>query len=50
VTGLLALILEREPDLTPARQRDRLLGLCTPLSNVDTIRQGAGLVSAAGLT
>jgi serine protease AprX len=50
VSGLLALILEREPDLTPAQQRDRLLGLCTPLPGVDAIKQGAGLVSAAGLT
>jgi serine protease AprX len=35
VTGLLALILEGEPDLTPNQQRKRLLSVCTPLDGFD---------------
>jgi serine protease AprX len=49
VTGLLALILEGDPDLTPAQQRERLLSACTPLHGVDGNTQGAGLVSLTGL-
>jgi serine protease AprX len=49
VSGLLALVLEGQPDLTPAQQRDLLVSTCTPLSTVDASRQGAGLVSLAGL-
>jgi serine protease AprX len=48
-SGLLALILEAEPDLTPAQQRDRLLTVCTPLNGFDGNTQGAGLVSLTGL-
>jgi serine protease AprX len=49
VTGLLALILEGEPDLTPNQQRKRLLSVCTPLDGFDVNEQGAGLVSLTGL-
>lgn len=49
VTGLLALILEGEPDLTPNQQRERLLSVCTPLRDQDGNTQGAGLVSLTGL-
>jgi serine protease AprX len=49
VTGLLALILEGEPDLTPDQQRERLLSVCTPLQGFDANAQGAGLVSLTGL-
>lgn len=49
VSGLLALILEGEPDLTPDQQRERLLSVCTPLQGFDGNAQGAGLVSLTGL-
>jgi serine protease AprX len=49
VTGLLALILEGEPELTPAQQREQLLSVCTPLHGIDVNTQGAGLVSLTGL-
>lgn len=47
VSGLVALILERHPDLTPAEQRDRLLTACTALPGLAEDDQGAGIVSAA---
>ena len=49
VSGLLALILEGEPDLTPAQQRERLLSVCNLLDGYDINAQGAGLVSLTGL-
>ena len=49
VSGLLALILESRPQLTPVQQRELLMTLCTPLATVDPARQGAGLLSLAGL-
>ncbi len=49
VSGLLALILEGEPDLTPDQLRDKLLRLCTAFPGVDVNTQGAGSVSLAGL-
>jgi serine protease AprX len=49
VTGLLVLILEGEPELTPAQQREQLLSVCTPLHGIDVNTQGAGLVSLTGL-
>jgi len=49
VSGLLALILEGEPDLTPTQQRDRLLSACTLLEGFDANTQGAGLVSLTNL-
>jgi serine protease AprX len=49
VAGILALILEGEPDLPPEEQRERLLNLCTPFDNVPANTQGAGLISLANL-
>lgn len=49
VSGLLALILEGEPHLTPAQQRQRLLSVCTLIQGHDDNTQGAGLLSLAGL-
>jgi serine protease AprX len=49
VSGLLALILEGEPDLTPAQQRKRLLAACNLIDGYDANAQGAGLVSLRGL-
>jgi serine protease AprX len=45
VTGLLALLLERDPELSPDAQRERLLKACRKLSSVPKNQQGAGLVS-----
>lgn len=48
VSGLLALALEREPDLRPEDLRARLLASCVPLAGVQPPwRQGHGLVDAA---
>jgi serine protease AprX len=44
VTGLLALLLERNPELSPTAQRDALLAACKPLGRVSKNQQGAGLV------
>ncbi|MFP5317387.1 MAG: S8 family serine peptidase [Acidimicrobiia bacterium] len=44
VTGLLALLLEDDPDLSPDDQRARLLGMCRPLAGAAEGSQGAGLV------
>ena len=49
VSGLLALILEREPNLTPYEQRERLLSLCTSVGGSNANTQGKGLVSLNGL-
>lgn len=49
VSGLVALLIEHEPELTPAEHRDRLLAACTVLSEVPEDAQGAGLVSPAKL-
>lgn len=49
VAGLIALLLEGDPELTPDALRDRLLACCTPLAGVPTDAQGAGLVSLAAL-
>jgi serine protease AprX len=49
VSGLLALILEGEPDLTPTQQRERLLSACKLLDGYDANTQGAGLVSLTRL-
>jgi serine protease AprX len=46
VTGLLALLLEAEPDSTPDELRERLLGMCEKLKgDPDENVQGKGLVS-----
>lgn len=49
VSGLLALLLERNPNLTPDAARDLLLNACTPLAGIDVNTQGNGLVSIAGV-
>ena len=45
VSGLLALILEEDPSLTPDQQRDALLRACALLASGDENLQGGGLVS-----
>ena len=45
VSGLLALLLERNPELSPSAQRDRLVKACRKLSRVPKNQQGAGRVS-----
>lgn len=45
VSGLLALLLQREPNLTPDDLRERLIAASTPLAGLDANDQGAGLVS-----
>lgn len=47
VSGLVALLLERDPELIPTQHRDRLLAACTALSGAAEDEQGAGLVSPA---
>lgn len=49
VSGLLCLVLETAPDLTPAEQREHLLGFCRRLPESDVIAQGAGLISLINL-
>ncbi|WP_009629935.1 S8 family peptidase [Synechocystis sp. PCC 7509] len=49
VTGLLALLLEKVPDLSPDEQRDLLLRACTAFQNVDANTQGLGLISLKAL-
>jgi serine protease AprX len=44
VAGLVALLLERDPELMPDQQRERLLAACAALEGVDEDSQGAGLV------
>jgi serine protease AprX len=45
VSGMLALLLERDPSLTPDELRDILLNASAPLDVGDTNTQGHGLVS-----
>lgn len=47
VSGIIALLLERDPNLTPAQLRDMLLSGCAPLGGISVDTQGAGLVSLA---
>jgi serine protease AprX len=49
VTGLVALLLEREPQLTPDQARDRIVATCKALAGVDTDTQGSGVVMSAAL-
>lgn len=49
VTGLLALILEKHPTLSPDEQRNFLLNLCTKLDGFEANDQGKGIVSMASL-
>lgn len=44
VTGLVALMLGRNPELTPDEVREQLLDMCTPLAGLDANTQGKGLV------
>jgi serine protease AprX len=44
VSGLLALLLEKEPLLTPDELKARLLERCRPLAGLSVNEQGAGLV------
>jgi serine protease AprX len=45
VAGLLALLLETEPELSPTAQRERLVRSCQKLGRIPTNHQGSGLVS-----
>jgi serine protease AprX len=45
VSGILALLLERDPSLTPDQLRDMLLNACAPLNGISVDAQGRGLVS-----
>jgi serine protease AprX len=45
VSGLAALLLERDPTLTPDAVRNLLLGACVPLDGIELNTQGDGLVS-----
>jgi serine protease AprX len=49
VTGLLALILEGERNLTPDDLRERLVSVCVPFPGIAGHVQGAGLVSLDGI-
>jgi serine protease AprX len=49
VTGMIALLIEREPRLAPDEIRDRVIATCKPLANLDANSQGAGLVEPASL-
>jgi serine protease AprX len=49
VSGVLAVMLEMHPDLTPNEQRARLLSLCKPLGT-SVEAEGSGLVSIELLT
>jgi serine protease AprX len=50
VSGMLALLLERDPNLTPDELRDMLINACVPLDGIDVNTQGSGLVSLARVT
>ncbi|HBB89884.1 MAG TPA: hypothetical protein DC047_19955 [Blastocatellia bacterium] len=50
VAGIIALLLERDPVLTPDRVRTILLNACSPLNGLDANTQGRGLVSLALVT
>ncbi|MBN1609258.1 MAG: S8 family serine peptidase [Polyangiaceae bacterium] len=49
VTGLLALLLQRHPTLTPDQQRQKLLAACSPLAGAVVDEQGQGLIDPASL-
>ena len=50
VAGLVALLLERNPALTPDQVRDLLLKACTPLDGTDVNTAGQGLISLSHVT
>jgi serine protease AprX len=45
VAGMLALLLDRDPDLSPDELRDLVLGACEQFEGIDADTQGQGLVS-----
>jgi serine protease AprX len=45
VTGLVALLLERDPSLTPNEVRTLLLSACAPINGLDINTEGQGLLS-----
>jgi serine protease AprX len=49
VSGMLALLLERDPSLRPNQLRDILLNACTILAGADENTQGKGLVSLGSI-
>jgi serine protease AprX len=49
VTGMIALLLQREPHLQPDQVRDRIVSTCQLLPNLDADAQGAGLVNPTAL-
>lgn len=49
VTGLIALLLEKDHSLSPDDQRNLLLKLCTKLNGFGADAQGAGIVSMSSL-
>jgi serine protease AprX len=49
VAGLLALLLEREPELSPDQQRALMIDACEKLAQGTEDEQGAGLVRAETL-
>jgi serine protease AprX len=49
VAGLVALLLEQEPDLLPAQQRDRLIAACAQLAGQTEDAQGSGLIDPSAL-
>ncbi|MDQ3740516.1 MAG: S8 family serine peptidase, partial [Actinomycetota bacterium] len=46
VAGLVALLLEREPELTPSQQRDLIVAAAQALDGLSVDEQGAGVVQA----
>jgi len=50
LAGLVALLLERNPALTPDQVRNLLLKACTPLDGADVNTAGQGLLSLAHVT
>ncbi len=45
ISGMLALLLERDPSLTPNDLRTLLLNACAPIGGINVNTQGSGLVS-----
>lgn len=49
VTGLLALLVEEDPSLSPEEQRNFIVKLCTKLNGFGDDDQGVGIISLASL-
>jgi len=45
--GVVALLLEARPELSPDQIKERLMSTCRPFSQISAYEQGAGLVNAA---